>query len=333
MARTIATIKAELTHKFLSSQQIQSAYGLTEKDVDKFETTFSTLSLESIFFYVVAASIWTLEKLFDAHKAEVTDIIATLTPHTLQWYATKAKRYQPDEKLVTDCDYYDNTGLTDAEISAKEIVTLAAALEVDYSVFLKIAKGDIFTTTTTNGIATTAVTNRKPLTKTELVGFKSYINRIKDAGVNLQVINEDPDVLYACITIYYDPLVLSDQGVAGGKNVIKECILNFIQNLPFNGELRIKALEDALAEVEGVVMPEVRGAAALSVNQKTPQAFTPAAYAKPYSGYFVINQNDIYILKGKDTVPPSKEPFPTSYSRDDKFSIYVNFVEYVTVQN
>lgn len=321
MARTIATIKAELTHKFLSSQQIQSAYELTEKDVDNFESIFSPVSLESIFFYVVAASIWTLEKLFDAHKAEVSDIIATLTPHTLQWYATKAKAFQYGDNLVTDTDYYSTTDPT------KQIVTFAAALENNYSVYLKIGKGSTFSTT--DG----SVTNKSPLTEDELKAFKSYINRVKDAGVNLQVINENPDVLYACITIYYDPLVMNNQGQVENKPVIKNCILNFIQNLPFNGELRVKALEDALAAVDGVVMPEVRSAAYTSRIQPNPTYFDKDAFQKPYSGYFRIHKDDIHVL---DTLtdPNNPELFPSTYVNDEKiYSVHVKLVEYVTVQN
>ncbi|MDR3704279.1 MAG: hypothetical protein P4L28_00010 [Paludibacteraceae bacterium] len=314
MARTIATIKADLTHKFLSSEQIQSAYQLKEADVDNFESIFSPVSLESIFFYVVAAASWTLEKLFDAHKAEVSDIIATLTPHTLQWYATKAKAFQYQDNLVTDTDYYATID------TAKQIVTFAAALENDYSVYLKVATGSTFSPT--DG----SVTNKGPLDDDQLKAFKSYINRVKDAGVNLQVISEKPDVLYACITIYYDPLVMSNQGLVDNKDVIQNCILNFIQSLPFNGELRVKALEDALAAIDGVVMPEVRGAAYSSKIKTDPTYFEQEAYQKPYSGYFKINHSQIDILGESDK-------FTSPYNITDYYSVHVKFVEYVTVQN
>lgn len=326
MARTIATIKAELTHNYLANETIQSLYGLTSDDVDKFETTFSTLSLESIFFYVVAVSIWTLEKLFDAHKTEVTDLIATLTPHTLQWYATKAKAFQYNCELVPDTDYYDNSKLSDSKISDAKIISFAAALENSYTVYIKIATGSTIAQSSSN-----SAKNKGPLDNNQLSAFKSYINRIKDAGVNLEVVNANPDVLYANITIYYDPLVIASDGTADGSPVILSCILDYIQGLSFNGELRIKELEDALAEVDGVIIPEVRNAAYTSDNVNNPTAFEVPAYQKPYSGYFVIKQNDIYILANTTT---KKEAFPTTYKTGkDDYSVFVKLVEYVTVQD
>ncbi|MEG2792053.1 MAG: hypothetical protein RSA98_10785, partial [Odoribacter sp.] len=85
MARTIAEIKKEMTEVFIGNETIMALYGLNPEK--NFEDQFSKVSLESILFYVVATCIWTLEKLFDRHRQEVTELINELKPHSLRWYA------------------------------------------------------------------------------------------------------------------------------------------------------------------------------------------------------------------------------------------------------
>ena len=76
MARTIEEIKADMTANFIKQRAVISAYGLDGKKT--FDQQFSRVSIESILFYVFAAALWTLEKLFDLHTAEVKERIEQL---------------------------------------------------------------------------------------------------------------------------------------------------------------------------------------------------------------------------------------------------------------
>ena len=143
MARTIAEIKAEIGAAYVSHETVRSAYGLDENA--SFDKVFSPISVESILFYVVAASIWALEQLFDRHTAEVERRIEELRPHTLRWYVSKALGYMHNYKLVqTDgvvsADYYDTTGLSEGDIAAKKIIKYAVATETNAQVIIKVAK-------------------------------------------------------------------------------------------------------------------------------------------------------------------------------------------------
>ena len=100
-----------MTDVFITNDTIKALYGLDPKK--SFEDQFSKVSLESILFYVVATAVWTLEKLFDRHRQECTELINELKPHSIRWYANKAKAFQFGKSLVPDTDQYDNTGLTD----------------------------------------------------------------------------------------------------------------------------------------------------------------------------------------------------------------------------
>ena len=79
MAREIKVIKDEMTAEFISNPAVVEKYGLdTEKS---FDAQFSKASIESILLYLFAFCAWTVEKLFDTHKAEVTNYIDEMKPH------------------------------------------------------------------------------------------------------------------------------------------------------------------------------------------------------------------------------------------------------------
>ncbi len=95
MARTIEEIKKEMTATFMGMEAVKTAYGL---DGSKgFDDCFSMASLESVLFYVFAACVWALEKIFDLHSADVEARIEMLEPHTLRWYVNKAKAFMWDQ--------------------------------------------------------------------------------------------------------------------------------------------------------------------------------------------------------------------------------------------
>src|SRR5690606_3533510 len=88
-------------------------------------------------------------------------------------------------------------------------------------------------------IATEINSKLQPITNTEKEAFDTYINEIKDAGVNISVINYLPDLLRLNIRIFRDPLVLDENGVhrLTGKLPVEDALQEFMKELPFNGEL------------------------------------------------------------------------------------------------
>ena len=73
MARTITEIKATITTEFMGSDVMATIYGFTKND--SFDERFSKVSFESILFYIIAFVAFTIEKLFDTHKQEVSPIL------------------------------------------------------------------------------------------------------------------------------------------------------------------------------------------------------------------------------------------------------------------
>lgn len=275
MARTIDTINNDLKQAFMQDTTLAEKYGFTAGA--NFADTFSRFSIESIILYIVAASIWTLEKLFDTHTAEVTDYIATMKPHSLRWYVEKAKAFMYGVPLIDGSDQYDTTNLTDEQIAEKKIVTFAACTEANATLYLKVAKA-----------------GPAPLTTDEKAAFVAYLHEIKDAGVRIDVISENGDYLKLQMVIYYDPLLINANGESKGtgNKVVEDAIKNYIENIPFNGEFRKNELEDAIQAVEGVVMVEL-GVVEHSETGGDGTFEEVIPYCKPTSGYFKFDHADL----------------------------------------
>jgi len=278
MAREIKVIKDEMTAEFISNPAVVEKYGLdTEKS---FDAQFSKASIESILFYVFAFCAWTVEKLFDTHKAEVTNYIDEMKPHSLRWYVNKARAFRFGQSLIEDTDQYDDTGLTDEAIADMQIVKYASAEERNGQLFIKVAKDG------ENG--------RTTLSSEEEAALKSYIQEVKDAGVKVTIRNAQAVDFKIDITIYYNPQVLDQNGVSliSGGEPVMDAIKNYIENLPFNGEYRNVELIDKLQQVEGVVIPELAGAYSRITNEDNYSLIN--AKETSYSGYYKFD-NDSQI--------------------------------------
>lgn len=272
MARTITQIKAGMTADFMANETLAGYYGYTVGD--SFDTHFSTVSIESILFYIVAVGVWVLENLFDTLKSEVdADLSARLT-HNRQWYVNLAKAFQFGDALN------NNTGSYDVIDTTKQVVDYAAVDEIAGKLFLKVAKE--------------GVDNLEALSSAELTAFNTYISKTKDAGVVVNIISQEGDQLRLVIDVFYDPMVLGADGVllTGTEEPVKDTLQQFIQGLPFNGEFQIVKLVDALQATEGVVIPTV-----LSAESKyaANDWATIDAKVKPYAGYLTIDDEDLTI--------------------------------------
>lgn len=246
---TIAEIKKTMTDMFIQNDDVKSKYGL--KDGLSFEDQFSVVSIESILFFVVASCMWVNQQLFGQHKIDVQQLLNEQRVHTGNWYAHMAKQFQFGQDLVQETDRYDNTGLTSEEIESKRVVKYSAAVEsVDKSIlYLKIA-------TDSSGV-------REPLPNNQLTAFKAYINRVQDAGVRIEVINNQADEMRLKIDIYYDSLILDYDGkqLDGDNDTpVQTAIRDYLNNLPFNGTYTNQGLIDVIQRIDGVEVAELKSA-------------------------------------------------------------------------
>lgn len=261
MARTIAEIQ----------QQIIDAKN-ADANLSAYAWSSSNVAIWPLWTYVTAVCIWALENLFDYHRDEVLSIVATQKPHSLQWYVTKARLFQVGVPLPEDSDTYATT--TDDPSIA--IVKYAAAIELSNMIRIKAAKE--------SGDALAA------LSPGELSSFTGYMNKIKDAGIRLQVTSGNPDVLQLAINVYYDPLVLSASGArldGSSSTPILSAVNAFLKNLPFNGVFILNDFITALQAIEGVKIGHI-------VTAQANYALTPflpidVKYT-PDAGYMILDE-------------------------------------------
>lgn len=238
------------------------------------------LSIRRLWTWVVATCIHFVEVLFDNHKEEIQSIIDTERVHQPKWYQEKAFQYQHGQAL-TENGVYDNTGLSDEDISAKKIIKRVAVHERGGKIRIKVV-------TEVDGEVET-------LSEAQLAGFTTYMNSIKDAGVKLVISSLPPDDLKIVLDFWYDPLVLKSNGdrVDGtATQQVPEAIQQHLRSLPFNGELSKTRLTDDLQKVSGA-----KGVELLSVEVRYgdfPYGEVDQKYV-PDAGYFLLTSGNLTV--------------------------------------
>ena len=277
MARTIQEIQ-ELIYQAKAQEPALNELNSTSK-----------VAIWRLWVYIIAVAIWSLEKLFDLHRADIDKRLAELKPHTARWYRSKALAFQYGFDLLTDSDKFNNTGHTEEQIEASKIVKYSAVVESpnEGRLIVKIAgeQGE----------------QLQPITDAQKQAFEAYLQEIKDAGVRLSVVNYQPDVLHLQMKIIYDPLVLDSNGqsIIHATKPVEDTVKSYLKRLPFNGELVLAHLIDALQQAEGVKIPHLVLAQSKNVTSSGEYgAFETIEISKiPTAGYFTIdNFNDITYI-------------------------------------
>lgn len=265
MARTVAEIKKTMTDAFMADKTIREKYGLSGQDT--FNGRFSSVSVENILFFVLAASYHVLEMIFDRHKADVEDKIAMAVVASVPWYYKMALAFQYGDGLVYDettCQY----GYAKADES-KQVVKYAAVRDRGTSVQILVS-GD------SDG-------SPVALSNDVLTVFKQYMNRVKVAGVVLNITSRESDPVSISAIVMVDPLVLDESGIRlsdGGKPV-EDAIRNHLKSITYGGTFNKTKLVDAIQAVDGVTDVELGECKYIDANSG---AWTPVE-GNNYTGY------------------------------------------------
>jgi len=274
MARSVETIYTDLLAKKEADVNLNAL------------TSTSKVAIWRLWLYVIAYACYVMEVLFDTHRSEVSGILTELKPHTLRWYRNKVKDFQYGFDLIEDTDVFENGNASDEAIEASKIIKYAAVTEStqESRLIIKVAKEDA------NGVLS-------PIPQTVLDALIAYLEEIKDAGVKITVINYLPDILKLQLQIYYDALVLDENGVSRltGKKPVEDTLKAFMKELPFNGELILQSMIDRLQLTEGVKIINIVNAQSkwIANNGITYGNYENIAVKKiAISGYFQIENFD-----------------------------------------
>ena len=273
-----------MTQQFMADPTIIERYGFPAGAV--FEDTFSTVSLESIWFSIVAAAIYVLETLFDAFKEDVDAKIAQAAVASIPWYHKISLEFQYGDALVFD---EQTQQFVYPEVDeSKQIVKFAACRDLGGMVYVLASKD--------NGSGSPAA-----LSSAELSAFDAYLRERKPAGVLLQTDSFSPDLVRVVMAVQYDPQVITSEGkLIADPTVypVEEAINSYLNGIVYGGALNKTKLVDAVQGAAGVIDVSLTS---VSVKTATGDEYSPVAGNNYVSvgGSFVSNnlRNSIsYVL-------------------------------------
>lgn len=241
MARSVAEIKKTMTDAFMADATIREKYGLSVNDT--FSGKFSSVSIESILFFIVAACCHVLEVIFEQHKRDVEDKIAMAVVASVPWYYKMALAFQYGDSLVLNerTQQYEYASIDES----KQVVKYVAVRDKGTSVQILVS-GD-------QGGSPVALSNDI------LTVFKQYMNRVKVAGVILNITSKASDSLSITATITIDPLVLDGNGalLTDGSKPVEKAIKEHLKHIIYGGTFNKTKLVDAIQAVDGVIDVEL----------------------------------------------------------------------------
>lgn len=241
MARTVAEIKKQMTDAFMADATIREKYGLREGDT--WSGSFSSVSLESIMFFIVAACCHVLEVVFEEYVKVVDDKVSMAVVASVPWYYKMAKAFQYGDSLVLNEDTQQYGYATIDE--GKQVVKYAAVRDRGTSVQILVS----------------GEKDGKPvaLSNSVLTVFKEYMNRVKVAGVVLSIRSKNADKMVIRAKVYVDSLVINSDGtlISDGSKPVEEAINTYLANIVYGGTFNKTKLTNAILGVEGVSDVEI----------------------------------------------------------------------------
>jgi hypothetical protein len=237
MARTTEEIKSEMTTTFLANADLRSMYGIAEGT--PWSTAFSTVSLENIIFFIVAASIHVIERIFDQFKVDVDEKVENAIVASVPWYHAQALKYQHGDSLVLDDSNY-SYGYAEID-ETKQVVKYCAVRDMGTSVQVLVS-GD-------NGGSPVA------FDATVMTPFTAYMDKIKLAGVVLNCASYASDHVKITANITVDAMVINSDGTLvsdGTTKPVEAAITDYLHNILYGGTFNKTKLVDAIQAVEGV---------------------------------------------------------------------------------
>jgi hypothetical protein len=259
MSRTLTEIKTQL---YVAKSAEGALSGLTST---------SLTAVWKLILDIVAVGIFVHEQIFDIFLTDVKNAEAKAYAGTATWYRDKALEFQIGDTISDEPPFvYDPV---DAD---NQIIKRAAAVDTGGTVSIKVAKLD--------GAGLPI-----PLSGVEFDAFKSYIGKIKFAGITAAMTTASADILNIIGNVYVDPAIIaSDGSLVSDPSIfpVLDAVTAYSKNLPFDGVVWKSAVIDAIQSVPGVEYPGD------IIVQAGPAAGSPATFLEnyaPVSGYFVLS--------------------------------------------
>lgn len=235
----------------------------------------SAVAENRLWTHVVAVAIYTFEIILDQFRGEIDGLTDKITPGNVRWYAEMCYRFQDGHELLFDNKtamlYYAD----DAE--SARVVKVVAITEDKNKLLIKAAKinsdGKIV-----------------PLSEAERYNFTGYIDAIKFAGIETDIVSATGDKIKYDLQVWYDPAL----PVTTVRNNINDTLDVFKANIGFDSMIYVQKLLDAVMSATGVVTVNLNSIARKGVVDVSFSVFT--VYSKLEGGYFEYDNDCILSL-------------------------------------
>lgn len=195
-------------------------------------TSQSKRAIYRLLAFVVATAISILENIMEILKADIESVAAKASPATPTWLQDQVLKFQYDAsnpQVVQLIDFAPQYPVVDEA--------------------LRIISRCSVTTTTSNKVLIKAATGEPPaaLTAPQLAALQSYVDIIGIAGVD-----------YVCSSLPADKISIQGAVYFQGQysQVIKDRVIaaieGYLASIPFNGQVKISDIENAIRDTVGV---------------------------------------------------------------------------------
>ncbi|MDR2410118.1 MAG: hypothetical protein LBE13_18695 [Bacteroidales bacterium] len=271
MARTIKEIATSIKEAFIKNDMLKSLYGF---DASKtFEEQFSDASIETVLIEEFATASATVENLVEIRKSEIDRIVMSERYGYKGWYEVMMKSFQygDDVNELEEKTYYDVID------ESKQIIKYAYCEENSSGILLKVAKES----------------NLQPevLDTDEYNAAFAYINRVKPAGILVELRNEVSDILTVNVSIKYNPLMFTKDGA---QKVVKDEIKNYLKSLEYNGAFVGMTLIDFIQRISGIEIAQIDSVFVQHANWNAEDITAQLSYT-PYSGHLILDDSNSVI--------------------------------------
>jgi hypothetical protein len=224
MARSISTIKKTIIEEKNTKDNISV--------IQFAEEGGSRVGILNLWADVVSLCINVHEQLFDKHKSDVELLVDNAIPGTEKWIQSKVFEFQYDVTTPQYVELVDYVPAYPTIDTSLQIITRCSVISLG------------------NGRITIKVAKSEPpvaLSAPEKTALEGYITAIIPAGPYVTISTQDSDKLYIDAEVFYD-----GQYVDSIQATVEAAIKDYLDNLPFDGDVLNSKIQDAIQSVDGV---------------------------------------------------------------------------------
>ncbi|BDD07491.1 collagen-like triple helix repeat-containing protein [Aureibacter tunicatorum] len=322
MARKITEIYNEIVrHKknYKELKQLTTNEPTDNEDSGNYDYSQEVVSANSpsqvaewkLIYWVVAFAIWSHEKLWNVFMTKVEKLKAAAIPGTAEWYREQVMNYtwvtETGERVIEHCAVEEEYNLVRIKISNNN----ESGIDVSSDKFLE---------------------------------FQAYMeDKVRYAGVSIDIVTRKPDNIKVKYAIYYDPEFDYSDFVEGDEEIdipqiLNQAIIEKIEDFSDNGLgktgiLSMTKLTDALQTIPGIISPVLEKSKYLPGGEENldKNYIYFKEFYKPTSGSVKIDMDSFTFLPDTHISLYSTTNFKMDYTV--KYSSFVDGISKVEISD